>query len=64
MQVRGVATRGYSVRRQRANTNSQQLSQFGPYLQQVLAEVNPRMLSSLKVADVVEQLGPVVAKSR
>lgn len=38
-----------------------QLSQFGPYLQQVLSEVNPRMLSSLKVADVVERLGPVVA---
>lgn len=37
------------------------LSQFGPYLQQVLAELNPRMLSSLKVADVVERLGPVVA---
>jgi hypothetical protein len=38
-----------------------QLNQFGPYLQQVLGEVNPRMLSSLKVADVVERLGPVVA---
>jgi hypothetical protein len=38
-----------------------QLSQFGPYLQQALAEVNPRMLSSLKVADVVERLSPVVA---
>ena len=37
------------------------LSQFGPYLQQALADVNPRMLSSLKVADVVERLGPVVA---
>ncbi|MBK7895871.1 MAG: hypothetical protein IPJ90_13540 [Anaerolineaceae bacterium] len=38
-----------------------QLNQFGPYLQQVLAEINPRMLSSLKVADLVERLGPVVA---
>ncbi|GJM40571.1 MAG: hypothetical protein DHS20C20_08530 [Ardenticatenaceae bacterium] len=38
-----------------------QLRQFGPYLQQVLADVNPRMLSSLKVADVVERLGPVVS---
>jgi hypothetical protein len=38
-----------------------QLNRFGPYLQQVLAEVNPRMLSSLKVADVIERLGPVVA---
>ncbi|WP_420641986.1 hypothetical protein [Candidatus Leptofilum sp.] len=37
------------------------LSQFGPYLQQALADVNPRMLSSLKVADVVERLGSVVA---
>ncbi|WP_420627300.1 SPFH domain-containing protein [Candidatus Leptofilum sp.] len=38
-----------------------QLRQFAPCLQQVLSDVNPRMLSSLKVADVVERLVPVVA---
>ena len=32
-----------------------------PYIQQVLADVNPRMFSSLKVADLVERLEPVVA---
>jgi hypothetical protein len=32
-----------------------------PYIQGVLAEVNPRMFSSLKVADLVERLEPVVA---
>lgn len=37
------------------------LSQFMPYIQQVLGEVNPRMFSSLKVADLVERLEPVVA---
>jgi len=37
------------------------LSQFMPYVQQVLGEVNPRMFSSLKVADLVERLEPVVA---
>jgi hypothetical protein len=37
------------------------LSQFMPYIQQVLGEVNPRMFSSLKVADMVERLEPVVA---
>jgi hypothetical protein len=37
------------------------LGQFLPYIQQVLADVNPRMFSSLKVADVVEKLEPVIA---
>jgi len=36
-------------------------SAFMPYIQQVLGEVNPRMFSSLKVADLVERLEPVVA---
>ena len=38
-----------------------QLTQFAPYLQTLVAETNPRVLSSLKVADIVERLGPVVA---
>ncbi len=37
------------------------LGQFMPYIQQVLAEVNPRMMSTLNVADLVDRLGPVVA---
>jgi hypothetical protein len=37
------------------------LGAFMPYIQQVLAEVNPRMFSSLKVADLVDRLEPVVA---
>ncbi|MCP4363132.1 MAG: hypothetical protein GY796_34455 [Chloroflexi bacterium] len=37
------------------------LSQFTPYLQQLIAEVNPRMLSSLKVSDAVERLGAMVS---
>jgi hypothetical protein len=41
--------------------NFNKLSQFMPYIQQVLGEVNPRMFSSLKVADLVERLEPVVA---
>ncbi|MCA9984067.1 MAG: hypothetical protein KDE59_07225, partial [Anaerolineales bacterium] len=35
---------------------AEQLRQFGPHLRTVLREVNPRMLSSLKVADVVDRL--------
>lgn len=31
-----------------------------PHMRSLLANVNPRMMSSLKVNDVVEQLGPVV----
>jgi hypothetical protein len=31
-----------------------------PYVRQVLASTNPRILSSLKVADLVERLGPVL----
>ncbi len=37
------------------------LAQFFPYLQQALGDVNPRLFSSLKLADVVERLTPVVA---
>ncbi len=34
---------------------------FRPYIQQVMSEVNPRVFSSLKVADLVERLTPVIA---
>ena len=34
--------------------------QFLPYIQQVLADTNPRMFSSLKIADLVERLRPVI----
>ena len=37
------------------------LLEFMPYVRQVLDGVNPRLFASLKVADVVERLGPVVA---
>ena len=37
------------------------LSGFVPYIQQVVADVNPRVFSSLKVADLVDRLAPVVA---
>jgi hypothetical protein len=37
------------------------LRQFLPYIQQILADTNPRMFSSLKVADLVEKLEPVIA---
>ena len=37
------------------------LGRFVPYLQQLMADVNPRLFASLKVADVVERLGPIVA---
>jgi len=37
------------------------LSDFMPYIQQILADVNPRIFSSLKVADLVERLEPVIA---
>ncbi len=40
---------------------AREFNQFVPYLRQVLADVNPRMFSSLKIADVVERLEPVVA---
>ncbi|MCP4415391.1 MAG: hypothetical protein GY805_02130 [Chloroflexi bacterium] len=36
------------------------LTRFTPYLQQMMAEVNPRVFSSLKIKDVVERLGSVV----
>ncbi len=35
--------------------------QFLPYIQQVLADMNPRMFSSLKIADLVDRLDPVLA---
>ena len=38
-----------------------QLLRFMPYVRQVLAEVNPRMFASLKVADLLERLAPVIA---
>ena len=37
------------------------LGAFLPYIQQVVREVNPRMLSTLKVADLVTELGNVVS---
>ncbi len=37
------------------------LSQFLPYIQQILSGMNPRMISSLKVGDLIERLGPVIA---
>jgi len=40
---------------------SSKLGQFVPYIKQVVAEVNPRMISSLKVTDLVDRLGPVIA---
>ena len=39
----------------------QNLSGFVPYIQQVTADMNPRIFSSLKVADLVDRLTPVVA---
>ncbi len=36
------------------------LSKFTPYLQQMMAEVNPRVFSSLKIKDVVDRLGSVI----
>ena len=38
-----------------------QIGQFLPYLKQMMSEVNPRAFSSLKIADVVDKLGPVVS---
>ncbi|KAA3664614.1 MAG: hypothetical protein DWQ04_04835 [Chloroflexi bacterium] len=40
--------------------NLTKLAQFKPYLQKVMADVNPRMFSSLKIKDVVERLGGVI----
>ena len=37
------------------------LAQFFPYLQQALGDINPRLFSSLKLADLIERLTPVVA---
>lgn len=37
------------------------LGAFLPYIQQIVREVNPRMLSTLKVADLVTELGNVVS---
>lgn len=39
----------------------EKFGQFTPYLRRVLADMNPRMLSSLKVTDLVDRLAPVVA---
>jgi uncharacterized membrane protein YqiK len=40
------------------------LGAFLPYIQQIVREVNPRMLSTLKVADLVTELGNVVSGQR
>jgi hypothetical protein len=37
------------------------LAKFLPYIQQIMAETNPRVFSSLKLSDLVDRLGPVVA---
>lgn len=37
------------------------LEQFRPYVGQVVHSLNPRVMSTLKVADIVERLGPVVS---
>ena len=37
------------------------LTRFTPHLQRMMAEVNPRVFSSLKVKDVVERLGNIVS---
>lgn len=50
-----------SISRQQWAQWTPQLTQFVPYLQTLIAETNPRVLSSLKVADIVERLGSVVA---
>jgi uncharacterized membrane protein YqiK len=45
------------------NGSSAWFSRMGdllPYVRQMLASTNPRILSSLKVADLVERLGPVL----
>ncbi|MCA9928541.1 MAG: hypothetical protein KC419_08690, partial [Anaerolineales bacterium] len=40
--------------------NLSTLTKFKPYLQKVMADVNPRMFSSLKIKDVIERLGSVI----
>ncbi|MBT3314464.1 MAG: hypothetical protein HN390_07600 [Anaerolineae bacterium] len=37
------------------------LRQFLPYVQEILSDMNPRVFSSLKIADLVERLEPVIA---
>ncbi len=37
------------------------LSEFAPYIREALSDVNARMFSSLRIADLVERLVPVVA---
>ncbi len=37
------------------------LQQFVPYLREAMASMNPRVFSSLKVADLLDRLAPVVA---
>lgn len=37
------------------------LTRFTPYIQQLFANMNPRVFSSLKIGDLVERLAPVVA---
>ena len=37
------------------------LDNFRPYIQNVMAEVNPRLFSSLKVSDLMERLAPVIS---
>lgn len=37
------------------------LGSFAPYIQDIMAEVNPRVFSSLKVSDMVDRLTPVIA---
>jgi hypothetical protein len=37
------------------------LAEFTPYIRQALADVNPRMFSSLKIVDLIDRLNPVLA---
>ncbi|MCP4541853.1 MAG: hypothetical protein GY832_32380 [Chloroflexi bacterium] len=46
---------------EKGSTFLPRLAEFTPYIRQALANVNPRMFSSLKIVDLIDRLNPVLA---
>lgn len=59
--LNGINGNGHATGENRFNGLMPHLSALTPSLQTVIQEVNPRVLSSLTLADTLERLGPVVA---
>jgi uncharacterized membrane protein YqiK len=56
----GTILDGKFVDNQAVSGFADRISQFTPFIRQVVADMNPRFFSTLKVADLIDRLGPVL----